>query len=81
MTPKKIMLTGIDAATNEESIRAWLGYFGPVLRVDIIREGDLDYPLALVEMDIGDGAAASLMFRLSDYWHEGKLVKAWLLHH
>jgi len=81
MTTKRIMLTGLGAAATEESIRAWLGCFGPVLRIDIIRDGDADSPVALVEMEIGDGAAASLVFRLSDYWHEGKLVNARLLIH
>jgi hypothetical protein len=74
MTTKKILLTGLGATTTEESILAWLGEFGPVLRVDIIRDGDTEHPVVLVEMGIGSEAAANLVLRLSDYWHEGKQV-------
>jgi hypothetical protein len=81
MTTKKILITGIGAAASEESIRSWLVHFGPVLRVEIIRDGDAADPVALAEMEIGDGAAAHLVSRLSDYWHEGKLINARLLHH
>ena len=81
MTTKKILITGLGAAATEESIRSWLGRFGQVVRVDIIRDGDADRPIAVVEMEIGEGAAAYLAFRLSDYGHDGDQVKARLLHH
>ncbi len=81
MTTKKILITGLGAAATEESIRSWLGRFGQVVRVDIIRDGDADRPIALVEMEIGDGTAAYLAFRLSDYTHDGDQVKARLLNH
>jgi len=81
MTTKKFLISGLGANATEESIRSWLVLFGPVLRIDIIREGDADYPVALAEMDIGDAAAAHLVSRLSDYWHEGKLINARRLHH
>jgi len=81
MTTKKILLTGLGATSTEESILVWLSQFGPVLRIDIIRDGDTEHPIVLVEMNIDSEAAANLVFRLSDYWHEGRLVNARLLHH
>lgn len=81
MSTKKILITGLCNAATEESIRAWLGHFGPVERVDIVRDGSANDPVALVEMSIGDGAAAYLVSRLTDYWHDGKLVNARLLNH
>ena len=81
MTTKKILITGLGAAATEESIRSWLSRFGPVVRVDIIRDGDAAKPLAVVEMDIGEGAAAYLASRLSNCWYEGAIVGARLLHH
>lgn len=81
MTTKKILITGLGAAANEESIRSWLGQFGPVVRVDIIRDGEAADPVAFVEIEIGNEEAAHLVSRLTDYWHEGKLVNARLLHH
>lgn len=81
MTTKKFLIMGLGADSTEESIRTWLGHFGPVLRVDIIRDGDAADPVAFLEMEIDDEAAGHLVSRLSDYWHEGKLVNARLLHH
>lgn len=81
MTIKKILITGLGANAAEDDIRSWLGRFGPIERVYIIREGNNFDPVALVEMTIGDAAAAYMLSRLSDYWHDGKLVNARLLHH
>ena len=81
MTTKKILIMGLGAGTTEAAIRSLLGRFGPVVQVSIVREGDADNPVALVEMDIDDAAAANLVFRLSNYWHEGAIVTARLLHH
>ena len=81
MTTKKFLITGLGTAANEDSIRSWLGHFGPVVLVDIIRDGDAADPITFVEMEISDAAAAHLVSRLSDYWHDGKLVNARLLHH
>jgi len=81
MTTQKILLTSLGASTTEESILAWLGQFGSVLQVDIIRDGDANHPVVIAEMSIDAEVAANLVFRLSDYWHEGNLVSARLLHH
>lgn len=81
MTTKKILITGLGGAASEEGIRFWLGRFGPIERVDIVRDGSPGDPVALIEMAIGDGAAAYLVSRLTDYWHEGKLVNARLMQH
>jgi hypothetical protein len=81
MTTKNILISGLGAGSTEEGIRSWLGHFGPVVRVNIIRDGDATDPVALVEMEIGSEAAANLVSRLSEYWHEGKLVNARLLIH
>lgn len=81
MTTKKILITGIGGATTEESIHSWLGYFGSVLRVNIIRDGDAEHPVALVEMDISEGAVSFLVNRLSNYWHEGAVINAQRMNH
>lgn len=81
LTTKKILITGFDGADTEDNVRAWLGQFGPVAHVEIIRDGNADEPVVLAEMEIGDGAAAYLLSHLSDHWHNGKLVNARLLHH
>lgn len=81
MTTKKLLIMGLGDAATEESVGSWLGRFGPVLRVDIIHDGNAADPVALVEMDIDDGIAAYLVSRLTNYWHEGKLLNGRLLNH
>ena len=81
MTTKKILITGLRADIDEVGVRALLERFGPVTRVDIIRDGNADEPVALAEMSIGDGPAAYLTFRLTNYWHDGKVINARLMHH
>ena len=81
MATKKILITGIGVDATEQGIRSLLGQFGPVEQIDIIREGNQEEPVALVEMNIGDGAAAYLLSRLIHYWHDGYLVSACLLMH
>lgn len=80
-TTKKILVTGLRSGATESAVQSWLSSFGPVARVEIIREGNAASPCALVHMDIGDAAAAILVSRLSHYWHDGAMVNASLLHH
>lgn len=47
MSTKKILMTGIGTNATEQGIRALLGRFGPVGRIDIIREGNPNEPVAL----------------------------------
>ncbi len=81
MTTKRILITGLGTDASEQGIRSLLGQFGPVKRVEIIRQGNPDEPVALVEMHIGDGMVAHLESRLAGYWHEGSLISACLLMH
>jgi hypothetical protein len=81
MTTKKFLITGLGAGVTEAGVRAWLGDYGPVVQVAIIRDGNAADPVALVEMAIGDGTAGYLVSRLCNYWHEGAMVNARLLSH
>ena len=81
MTTKKILVTGLGAGVTEVDIRSWLGRFGRVVQVDIIREGSTADSSAVVEMVIGDAVAAYLVMRLSSFWAEGSLVRSRLLNH
>lgn len=81
MDTKKILITGLGLTATEEGIHAWLSHFGPIEHIEIIRDGNPDEPVVLLEMNIGDGATGYLLSHLTDYWHDGKLVNARLLHH
>lgn len=81
MAIKKFLITGLGAASAEESIQAWLGQFGLVVSLKIIHDGNPAVPVALVEMDIDDEQAFHLVSRISNYWHEGYMVNVWHLLH
>lgn len=78
---KKIMLTGVDRAVTEAAVREGLEKVGPVHSVQIVREGDADHPVVIVEMDIDDETAFRLTSRLTDFWHEGHMINARLMLH
>ena len=78
---KKFLLMGLSPTVTEAGIRSWLNGFGPVCNVDVVRDGDADAPIAVVEMDISDGQAAFIVSRIQRYWHDGSLISARLLIH
>lgn len=79
---KTIMLSGLSPAVSEDGLRAALEKnFGAVAKIEIVRDGNPDQPLALVYMDIDDEAAFALQQRLSDIWHDGRRINARLMLH
>lgn len=80
-TMKKIMFTGLLPDVTEEAVRASLEKLGPVHSVSIVRDGDAQSPVVVVQMDISDEQAFRLTSRVTDYWHDGHLINARLLLH
>lgn len=80
MTTRKLLITGFGRHVTEEGVRTWLGNYGPVLRIDIVRDGNAADPFVIAQMAIDDVAAAHLVSRLQGYWHEGAMIDVRLLH-
>ena len=78
---KRILISGLNAASTPATLAAWLTRFGPVRDVEIIRDGDGKSPIAVVEMDVTDAQAAFIVSRVTDYWHAGALLTATPLLH
>lgn len=78
---KKIMLTGFDGGIDEQTIRQALDKVGPIHRIQIIRDGNTDSPVVIVEMAISDELAHKLTNRVTDYWYDGHMVNAHVLLH
>lgn len=76
---KKIMFSGLAADVAEPQLRQALERFGPVAGITIIRDGNPEQPVAIVEMRITDQKAFDLTSRVSDIWHNGQHVSAWVL--
>jgi hypothetical protein len=78
---KKIVFTGVDADVTEEKVREALASVGPISNVSIVRDGDPNQPVVIVEMQISDDAAYKLTTRVTDYWLNGHRINARLLLH
>ena len=78
---KKFAITGLGSGTTKDSVQILLDGFGPIVDVEIICDGDAAMQIAVVEMAIGDVQAYRLTSRISNYWHDGHIVSASLLHH
>ena len=78
---RKFAITGLGQATTKDSVQVLLDGFGPVVDVEIIRDGDAAAPIAIVEMAIGDAQAYRLTSRINNYWHDGRALSASVLHH
>jgi hypothetical protein len=78
---KKILLRGLSPTTTEAGIRTWLSRYGQVSHVAIVRDGDIQKPVAVVEMAIADELAFFVVSQIHRYWHDGSLVSAYLLIH
>ncbi|HTY99333.1 MAG TPA: RNA-binding protein [Rhodocyclaceae bacterium] len=76
---KKLVLSGLRATATEADVGAWLSRFGPVGAVRLVRDGDRQAQVAVIEMDISDAEAFHLTSRISRYWHDGSPVSARLL--
>jgi hypothetical protein len=78
---KKIMFSGLPPDVSEERVRSELARFGEVGHVSIIRDGDPDQPIVIVEIALDDDEAFNFAARIKDVWHEGHRINAWVLRH
>ena len=78
---KKIMFTGLSPEVTEETVRTSLEKLGPVHSVSIVRDGDAQSPVVVVQMELSDEQAFNLTSRVTDYWHDGHMINARLLLH
>jgi hypothetical protein len=67
MAMKKFLFTGFGPATTEENIQSFLGGFGSVVDVDILRDGN--------------ATVLVLTSRISNFWHEGRMLNVWRVLH
>lgn len=78
---KKILLTGLSPDVTEEKLSESISHFGEVVDVQIVRDGDPNAPIAIIQMNINDEQAYSITTRITDIWHAGQRVNARLILH
>ncbi len=72
----KIFITGLPASVDTEHLREQLVELGPVISINIIREGDEQQPWVVAEMDLGPAEATAVARRIDGIYYAGRFIKA-----
>lgn len=77
----KIILSGLQPDFDIERLRERLSKFGPVLGIQVVREGDPDKPWAIVDMDLGVAAATEMARRIDGIYYIDRFIRARVMVH
>jgi len=78
---KKILLTGLPPDVDPDKLKERMAQFGPVLRIDIITEGDAGNPWVIVEMDLELVAAQAIAQRIDGIYYIDRFIGAHVMTH
>jgi RNA recognition motif-containing protein len=74
----RILIGNLPVDVTEEELAESLRKVAPVGRVTLVREGDADDPLAVIEIALSREDADALARRIDGLIHEGKPLTAWV---
>lgn len=77
----KILISGLQADFSPERLSERMAHFGPVLGVEVVRDGDPDKPWALVEMDLDASAATEVARRIDGIYFIDRFIHARVMLH
>ena len=72
----KIYISGLQPNVDADRLSERLSYFGPVNKVTIVREGNPDKPVAIVDMDISASAATLVVRRINGIYFVDRFLEA-----
>jgi len=74
----RIVIGNLPADASEEKIKEALKDVAPVHAVKLVREGDPDSPIAVIETEMSRAAADVLAKRIDGRIYQGKPLRAWV---
>lgn len=77
----KLILSGLSPETDLDRLRERMTHFGPVLGIDLIREGDPDRPWFIVDMDIPPDVATEVARRIDGIFFHDRFIHAQVMLH
>jgi hypothetical protein len=77
----KIMLSGLHADFDVDTLKERLNHFGPVTGVQVITEGDPDKPWVLVELAVDAARATEVARRIDGIYFRDRFLRALVMHH
>lgn len=77
----KLLLSGLSPETNLDKLRERMEHFGPVLGIDVIREGDPDRPWFIVELAIAPDVATEVARRIDGIYYHDRFIRARVMLH
>lgn len=77
----RISLSGLQREFDPEKLRERKTKFGPVVNVQVVRDGDPDQPWAIVEMDLGPAEATKVARRIDGSYYIDRFIHARVMLH
>lgn len=77
----KIMLSGLHADFDVDTLKERMNHFGPVTGVQVITEGDPDKPWVLVELAVDAARATEVARRIDGIFFRDRFLRALVMHH
>ena len=77
----KILLSGLQQDFDLETLRERMTKFGPVLDVQVVRDGDPEQPWAIVDMDLGAAGATRVARRIDGIYYIDRFIHARVMLH
>ena len=72
----KIVISGLQPDVDPELLRERMEHFGPVVSLEIIRDGNPDQPWALLEMALAAGEMSEVARRINGIFHIDRKIEA-----
>jgi len=72
----KILVSGLQPDFDLEALRERMSHFGPVVDIDVVRDGDPRQPWAIVEMALGVAEATEVARRIDGIHHVDRFIRA-----
>jgi hypothetical protein len=77
----KILLTGLQPDFDLVALRERMCHFGPVVDIQVVRDGDPQQPWAVVEMALGVAEATEVARRIDGIHYVDRFIRARVMLH
>jgi hypothetical protein len=77
----KILVIGLQPDFDPEALRERMAHFGPVIDIQVVRDGDPQQPWAVVEMALGVAEATEVARRIDGIHYLDRFIRARVMLH
>lgn len=77
----KLILSGLPPDADLDALRERMSHFGPVLGIEVVREGDPERPWFVVEMGLSVADATEIARRIDGIYYKDRTLHARVMLH